>query len=84
MKRLVPVESASALIDEKIKGLGDWRGNTLAKVREIIHEADPEIVEQWKWMRSPVWPHDGTIAVGNAHKDKVQLIFFPRSEPPKS
>jgi hypothetical protein len=50
MKRPVPVESASALIDEKIKELGDWRGKTLAKVREIIHEADPEIIEEWKWM----------------------------------
>src|SRR5229473_1232536 len=49
MKRPVPVESASALIDEKIKELGDWRGKTLAKVREIIHQADPEIVEEWKW-----------------------------------
>jgi hypothetical protein len=49
MKRPVPVESASALIDEKIKELGDWRGKTLAQVREIIHEADPEIAEEWKW-----------------------------------
>jgi len=53
MKR--PEESASAFIDEKIKELGDWRGKTLAKVREIIHEADPEIVEEWKWMGTPVW-----------------------------
>ena len=75
MKRPVPVESASALIDEKIKELGDWRGKTLAKVREIIHEADPEIVEEWKWMGSPVWSHDGIIAVANAHKDKVKLTF---------
>src|SRR5467141_2141509 len=75
MKRPVPVESASALIDAKIKKLGDWRGKTLAKVREIIHEADPEIIEEWKWMGSPVWSHDGMIAVGNAHKDKVKLTF---------
>jgi hypothetical protein len=75
MKRPVPVESASALIDEKIKKLGDWRGKTLAKVREIIHEADPEIIEEWKWMGSPVWSHDGIIAVGNAHKGKVKLTF---------
>src|ERR1700674_4839857 len=75
MKRPVPVESASALIDEKIKKLGDWRGKMLAKVREIIHEADPEIVEEWKWIGSPVWSHDGIIAVGNAHKDKVKLTF---------
>jgi hypothetical protein len=75
MKRPVPAESASALIDELIKELGDWRGKTLAKVREVIHEADPEIVEEWKWMGSPVWSHDGIIAVGNAHKDKVKLTF---------
>jgi hypothetical protein len=75
MKRPVRAESASELIDEMIKELGDWRGKTLAKVREIIHEADPEIVEEWKWMGSPVWSHDGIIAVGNAHKDKVKLTF---------
>jgi len=75
MKRPVPVESASRLIDEMIKKLGDWRGKTLAKVREIIHEADPEMIEEWKWMGSPVWSHDGMIAVGNAHKDKVKLTF---------
>jgi hypothetical protein len=75
MRRPVPVESASALLDELIKDLGDWRGKTLAKVREIIHEADPEIVEEWKWMGSPVWSHDGIIAVGNAHKDKVKLTL---------
>ncbi len=75
MKRPAPVESASALLDELIKELGDWRGKTLAKVREIIHEADPEIVEEWKWMGSPVWSHEGIIAVGNAHKDKVKLTF---------
>ena len=54
MKRTVPVESASALIDEKIKELGDWRGKTLAKVRDIIHEADPEIVEEWKWAKADI------------------------------
>jgi len=75
MKRPVPMASASALIDEKIKELGDWRGKALAKVRGIIHEADPEIVEEWKWMGSPVWSHDGMIAVGNAHKDKVKVTF---------
>jgi hypothetical protein len=75
MKSPVPVESASALIDAKIKELGDWRGKTLAKVREIIHQADPEVVEEWKWMGSQVWSRDGIIAVGNAHKDKVKLTF---------
>jgi hypothetical protein len=75
MKRAVSVESASALIDEYIQDIGDWRGKTLARVREIMLEADPEIVEEWKWMGSPVWSHDGMIAVGNAHKDKVKLTF---------
>jgi hypothetical protein len=75
MKKKAPVESASACIDQKIKQLGDWRGKMLAKVRGIIHEADPEVVEEWKWMGSPVWAHDGIIAVGNAHKDKVKLTF---------
>jgi hypothetical protein len=64
MKRPVPVESASAFIDKKIKELGDWRGKTLAKVREIIHQAGPEIVEEWKWAKAtspgvPVWSHGG-------------------------
>ncbi len=62
-------------IDKLIADLTDWRGKTLAKVREIIHKADPEILEEWKWMGSPVWSHDGMIAVGNAHKDKVKLTF---------
>ena len=81
MKRSIPVESASALIDEKIKELsygpggGDRRGKTLAKGRAIIHRADPEILEDWKWMGSPVWSHDGIIAVANAHKGKVKLTF---------
>ena len=64
MKRPVPVESASALIDEKIKELGDWRGKTLAKVREIVHEADPEILEEWKWMGTPIWSHGGIVCTG--------------------
>ncbi len=75
MKRAVAVESASAIIDAKIRELGDWRGKMLAKVREIIQAADAEVVEEWKWMGSPVWSHDGIIAVGNAHKDKVKLTF---------
>jgi hypothetical protein len=75
MKRPVPVESASALIDEMIAELTDWRGKTLASVRKSILEADPEIIEEWKWMGSPVWSRDGMIAVGNAHKDKVKLTF---------
>jgi hypothetical protein len=75
MKKPVPGESASALIDQKIKQLGDFRGKTLAKVREIIHEVDPEIVEEWKWMGSPVWSHDGIIAVATVLKDKLKLTF---------
>src|SRR6202163_3704247 len=75
MKRAVPVESASALIDEMIARLTDWRGKTLASIRKSILEADREIVEEWKWMGSPVWSRDGIIVVGNAHKDKVKLTF---------
>jgi len=75
MKRPVPVESASALIDELIAELADWRGKTLASIRKSMLEADPEIIEEWKWMGSTVWSRDGMIAVGNAHKDKVKLTF---------
>jgi len=75
MKRPVPVESASALIDQLIAGLTGWRGKTFASIRKSILEADPGIVEEWKWMGSPVWSRDGMIAVGNAHKDKVKLTF---------
>jgi len=75
MKRPVPGESASALIDEMIAELTDWRGKTLASIRKSILDADPEIIEEWKWMGSPVWSRDGIIAVGNAHKDKVKLTF---------
>jgi len=75
MKRPVPVESASALIDEKIKELGDWRGKTLAKVREIIHQADPEIVEEWKWMGTPVFSHVGIVCTGETYKNHVKMTF---------
>ena len=67
--------NASERIDQLIAGLTDWRGKTLAGVRKAILEADREIIEEWKWMGSPVWSRDGTIAVGNAHKDKVKLTF---------
>jgi hypothetical protein len=81
MKRPVPVESASRLIDEKIKELGDWRGKTVAKVREIIHEADPEIVEEWKWVKptnpgTPVWSHGGIVCTGETYKSVVKLTFL--------
>jgi hypothetical protein len=65
----------SERIDQLIAGLTDWRGKTLARIRKIVLEADPEIIEEWKWMGSPVWSHYGIIAVGNAHKDKVKLTF---------
>jgi hypothetical protein len=67
--------NAPERIDELIAGLMDWRGKTLARVRKTILEADREIVEEWKWMGSPVWSRGGIIAVGNAHKDKVKLTF---------
>jgi hypothetical protein len=65
----------SQRIDQLIEGLADWRGKTLASIRRSILEADPDIIEEWKWMGSPVWSHGGIIAVGNAHKDKVKLTF---------
>ena len=75
MKSPIPVESASALIDKKIKEFGDWRGKTLAKVREIIHEADPEIVEEWKWRGTPVFSHSGIVCTGETYKNAVKLTF---------
>ncbi|MFM0056274.1 DUF1801 domain-containing protein [Paraburkholderia phytofirmans] len=66
---------ASERIDELIAGLTDWRGKTFASVRKVILEADPEIIEEWKWMGSPVWSRDGMIAVANAHKGKVKVTF---------
>ncbi len=65
----------SERIDQLIEKLTDWRGKTLASIRKSILECDREIIEEWKWMGSPVWSHDGMIAVGNAHKDKVKLTF---------
>jgi len=67
--------SASERIDARIRELDDWRGKTLASLRKTILDSDPEIIEEWKWMGSPVWSRDGMIAVGNAHKDKVKLTF---------
>jgi hypothetical protein len=75
LKGRIPVESASAFIDEKIKELGDWRGKMLAKVREIIHEADPEIVEEWKWMGTPIWSHGGIVCTGETYKKVVKMTF---------
>jgi hypothetical protein len=67
--------SPSKLIDARIKELGDWRGETLARVRSLIRDADPEIVEEWKWRGVPVWEHDGIICTGETYKDVVKLTF---------
>jgi hypothetical protein len=75
MKKTVPAESASALIDAKINELGDWRGTMLAHLRELIHVADPEIVEEWKWRGTPVWSHDGIVCTGESYKQVVKLTF---------
>jgi hypothetical protein len=75
MKKPVIAESASTLIDERIKGLGDWRGKMLARVRKLIHEADPQVVEEWKWMGTPVWSHDGIICTGETYKSVVKMTF---------
>src|SRR5579863_2735012 len=80
MKKSVPVQSASASIDKKIRELGDWRGKTLASVREIIHQADPEIVEEWKWVKptspgTPVFSHGGIVCTGETHKNVVKMTF---------
>ena len=69
------MESAAALIDEKIKQLGDWRGKTLAKVRTIIHAADPDIVEELKWRGTPVFSHGGVVCTGETYKTAVKLTF---------
>jgi hypothetical protein len=75
MKKNVPVESVAALIDAKIKELGDWRGKALARVREIIHASDPEIVEEWKWRGTPVWSHTGIVCTGETYKSHVKMTF---------
>jgi len=67
--------SASALISKRIKDLGDWRGETLARMRKLIKEADPDVVEEWKWMDVPVWSHDGIICTGESYKSIVKLTF---------
>ena len=69
------VESASSLIDKRVKELEGWRGETLAKVRALIHEADPEIVEEWKWRGVPVWSHRGIVCTGETYKNVVKLTF---------
>ena len=80
MKQTAPVESAPAVIDARIRELKDWRGKMLAKVREIIRAADPEIVEEWKWAKAtspgvPVWSHGGIVCTGETYKDHVKMTF---------
>ena len=75
MKKPVPAASGSAMIDARIKELGDWRGTMLAKVRKIIHEADPEIVEEWKYMGTPIFEHAGPVCTGETYKKVVKLTF---------
>ena len=68
--------AASKNITKRIQELGDWRGVTLARVRRLIHDADPEIQEEWKWMETPVWSHDGGVCTGESYKQVVKLTFF--------
>jgi len=75
MKKVAAVKSASAMIDERIQELGDWRGKTLAKVRKIIHAADPAIVEEWKWMGTPIFSHGGIVCTGETYRSVVKLTF---------
>ncbi|HEX4309899.1 MAG TPA: DUF1801 domain-containing protein [Acidobacteriaceae bacterium] len=80
MKTPAPAESGSAFIDEKIASLGDWRGKTLARLRKLIHDADPDIVEERKWVKpsspgTPVFSHDGIVCTGETHKQVVKLTF---------
>jgi len=69
-------QSPSHLIDARIKELGDWRGETLSKIRILIKQADPKVVEEWKWRGVPVWSHDGRICTGETYKSVVKLTFF--------
>ncbi len=77
MKKADPTDgrAASELIDERIAELGDWRGETLRRMRTLIHEADPAVVEEWKWMGTPVWSHDGIVCTGETYKATVKLTF---------
>ena len=75
-KRRPSDDDASANITQRIEELDDWRGATLARVRELIHAADPDVVEEWKWMGTPVWAHDGGLCTGETYKEVVKLTFF--------
>jgi len=70
-----PGQPASELISQRIADLGGWRGETLGRMRKLIQDADPEVVEEWKWMGTPVWSHDGIVCTGESYKDKVKLTF---------
>lgn len=70
-----PDPSASELISKRIAELADWRGETLSRMRELIKEADPDVVEEWKWMGTPVWSHDGILCTGESYKNVVKLTF---------
>ncbi len=76
--------SASEFIDAKIKELGDWRGLMLAEVRRLIHEADPEVIEEWKWMGTPIWSHAGIICTGESYKKVIKLTFAQGAALPDS
>jgi hypothetical protein len=76
MKKSAKGESPSELIDARIEELGDWRGETLSRLRTLIQQADPEVVEEWKWRGVPVWSHDGIICTGETYKSVVKLTFF--------
>ncbi|MEO7999827.1 MAG: DUF1801 domain-containing protein, partial [Gemmatimonadaceae bacterium] len=77
MKTPVAKEDASAsdLISKRISDLGDWRGETLGRMRELIHEADPDVIEEWKWMGTPIFSHNGIICTGESYKSVVKLTF---------
>jgi hypothetical protein len=70
-----PGQSASELISQRIAELGDWRGKTLSRMRKLIKKADPDVVEEWKWMGTPIWSHDGIICTGESYKKVVKLTF---------
>ena len=69
-------QSASTLISKRIAELGDWRGETLGRMRKLIQQADPDVVEEWKWMGTPIWSHDGIICTGESYKNVVKLTFL--------
>src|SRR6202051_2962740 len=79
-------QSASELISKRIAELADWRGETLGRMRQLVKEADPDVVEEWKWMGTPIWSHDGIICTGESYKNVVKLIFskgaFLKDPPP--